>query len=1009
MGSDRDDELARTLTATSAAPATPVAAVDSTLGRYKIERELGAGGMGVVHAAFDPDLERRVALKVLRSEGVGAEGRQRLLREARAMARLVHANVVTVHEVGSANGRDYVAMELVEGETLADWLRATPRSEHEILDAFVAAGRGLAAAHAAGVVHRDFKPHNVLRSKSGRIVVTDFGLAREASTDPLAVTLPLQAGASAQAENTPSTPLAGLTMTGSVLGTPAYMAPEQWTGGAVSPATDQFAYCVALWEALAGERPFRGSTIEALRGEIERGPAELDASKIPRRLRPILRRGLDPDPKRRWPSMDALLAAIGKAQRRPAIAMTIVAGGVVAAAALYVVAGRTSSDEQPAAAPIAACPAPKLDPSHVPTLAARPFEARLVTADLGTWNTVRDQTCRLAPEVRVQRLACLDGVLARLEAVATATAKLPAAARPFDIGRMLIDPQVCANAKRVPSLVTSATPAMRDALETAVREASTPGPTKQTVVDELVQRVGGDACAATWAHLLATDVVRTTSERDRHLSEAEQAAERCDDDRERAEVAIVGAKLAADSGFLGTTITAKLKLAEAAVDRAIQPDLVSELDLLRMEIAKRADNLDEAIQRGDAAMQGYARRNRLSAEIDAGIRVLNLREVRGTPDDAAHLRGDPLAWRARALAAVGAQHPIIAKLDREIASRELFAADGDVARSHERLMRLREDVPYAASRMVRGDVVDERGAPVAGATVVAGPRMIGTSASVATPVQNTNLRYATTDASGAFEIADGPEDGIVIAALGDRRSRPSAIGDRVKLVLAPTAHIEGKVELRDTPASQIFIVVRTLGEPLDQHYQLAAPVRSDGSFTLDGAPRAKLRLFATQARASSASIAGQVVDARSGRVDHVTLQLPSQQRTVHVIVRSTVGAPVGNAQVLVMPGVQRSTTAAKLNARIESATTHLARQIELEKAPPSVVRLARPGDLFATIGQVPEGVATACSLGLPTDLSDPELERKLPRNLDKLAVPCVPIPPGADVVVVEVPPFPRLD
>jgi serine/threonine protein kinase len=252
---------------------------------------LGEGGMGVVHAAFDPDLQRRVALKVLRIAAPSVEAKDRLLREARAMARLSHSNVVTVHEVGTANGRDYVAMELIPGETLAHWLRSEKPRPADIMAAFVAAGRGLAAAHAAGIVHRDFKPHNVLRSRSGRIVVTDFGLAREAQAGlPMAIEVGLArpAGVPPQpinaADRTPS-PLAGITVTGSLLGTPVYMAPEQWSGAAVTPATDQFAFCVALWEALAGERPYRGSTLDELRVQAALGPVALDTSRIPRRLR----------------------------------------------------------------------------------------------------------------------------------------------------------------------------------------------------------------------------------------------------------------------------------------------------------------------------------------------------------------------------------------------------------------------------------------------------------------------------------------------------------------------------------------------------------------------------------------------------------------------------------------------------------------------------------------------------------------------------------------------------
>ncbi|HEX3474956.1 MAG TPA: serine/threonine-protein kinase, partial [Kofleriaceae bacterium] len=238
------DDLARTATApvSSSAGPEPADALGGSLGRYRLERELGAGGMGVVHAAFDPDLERRIALKVLRVAAPGLKAKDRLLREARAMARLAHPNVVTVHEVGTANGRDYVAMELIQGETLADWLRSGKRRQFEIVAAFLAAGRGLAAAHAAGIVHRDFKPHNVLRSRHGRIVVTDFGLAREAQAE-----LPMRRDALTSGINPPIAPAAlssgtpgalpGITATGALLGTPAYLAPEQWRGGMVTPAT----------------------------------------------------------------------------------------------------------------------------------------------------------------------------------------------------------------------------------------------------------------------------------------------------------------------------------------------------------------------------------------------------------------------------------------------------------------------------------------------------------------------------------------------------------------------------------------------------------------------------------------------------------------------------------------------------------------------------------------------------------------------------------------------------
>lgn len=302
-------ELARTETAVASAPPVAGEPLGAMLGAYQVERELGAGAMGVVYAAFDPELGRRIAIKVLRNERATAQAKERLLREARAMARLSHTNVATVYEVGTDHGRDFVVMELIDGETLGQWLRLH-RPARAILDAFLAAGCGLAAAHAAGIVHCDFKPHNVLRSREGRIVVTDFGLAHDVhATAPNAHRRPLDGKVGAVvALGSPE-----LTVTGALLGTPPYMAPEQWSGARVTAATDQFAYCVALWEALAGERPFRGPTLDDFRRQTSDGPATLDASRLPRWARGALLRGMDPDPGRRWPSMQALLARLAAA------------------------------------------------------------------------------------------------------------------------------------------------------------------------------------------------------------------------------------------------------------------------------------------------------------------------------------------------------------------------------------------------------------------------------------------------------------------------------------------------------------------------------------------------------------------------------------------------------------------------------------------------------------------------------------------------------------------------
>jgi predicted Ser/Thr protein kinase len=304
-----------------AAPAARGLAPGTRLGRYLVAGELGSGGMGVVYDAYDPQLERRVALKLMRAHDATSDT-ERLIREARAMARLSHPNVAHVYDVGVLDDQVFVAMERIDGATLKEW-RAKPRGWREVVDVLAAAGRGLVAAHDAGLVHRDFKPTNVMVGCDGRVCVMDFGLASEAGgaeTDgggaPAVDAAPSQRIASGHSWPT-------LTATGAVMGTPAYMSPEQHAGAHVDGPSDQFSYCVTLFETLYGVHPFGDGEDDLTVRIVDSGPvAPPRSNDVPERVHAAIVRGMAAEPGRRWPAMTELLAELdaavdGSAARPP--------------------------------------------------------------------------------------------------------------------------------------------------------------------------------------------------------------------------------------------------------------------------------------------------------------------------------------------------------------------------------------------------------------------------------------------------------------------------------------------------------------------------------------------------------------------------------------------------------------------------------------------------------------------------------------------------------------------
>ena len=374
------------------------------IGRYVLVDKLGSGGMGVVYSAYDATLDRKVAIKFIHGHLAGhATARARFLREARAMARLSHPNVVQIHEAGEADGKLFLALEFVVGSTLRGYL-----AEHrdaldwrEIATVFRAAGEGLAAAHAAGIVHRDFKPDNVLRTAAGAIKVADFGLAGSTAEDSGHVAI-VASPATAIAATAP-----GVTTAGAVVGTLAYMAPEQHRGQPCDARADQFAFCVALFEALFGTPPFAGEhAIARAAAVIEGRRAVVDSGNVPGRVREIVERGLAIDAEQRWPSMAVLLEHLDRARAPRRRGAWFVGAGALIGVTLFFSRPEPVAADDPCAAA----------GTEVGQLAQERDDKVVQWASV--WATARKDGCEahrdgeISGELFDRRQACLDGDLA---------------------------------------------------------------------------------------------------------------------------------------------------------------------------------------------------------------------------------------------------------------------------------------------------------------------------------------------------------------------------------------------------------------------------------------------------------------------------------------------------------------------------------------------------------------------------------------------------------------------
>jgi len=730
------------------------AAAPKQFGRFVLVERLGAGAMGEVYLAEDTELGRLVALKRILNlakgdDEVAKRRQQRMVREARALAKIDHPNVVRVYDVQKERGELYISMEYVKGETLKSWLAAQTRSLEAVLEVFVQAGRGLSAAHAVDLVHRDFKPDNALVGEDGRVRVVDFGLARadtdeaadeiDASLEDGSLGFPAFESTGKSGGNSAATDpklRLRLTRTGAMMGTPAYMAPEQLFRATVDHRSDQFAYCVALHEAVYGVRPFEGNNVYEL-AEAMMSDRLVSASgprTVPRWLHEAIMRGLSRDPKARFDSMGDLLAAIDPSVRRARRRnLTLGGAAIVALGAAVVVARLTAPGEAPPPDPCPDASAAIADTwnasrkaalaEHFGAVVAKSYATELhaaVSTQLDgyteRWAVARRRACvatkvegAYSESVLDLRTRCLerrerelDEVLSRLEAGderlvsrgPEVLAKLTPVAVCDDIERLesaYAPPTNPADAERVAKVASLLDEAKAASLAAAYDEAL-------SLVSEGNELLGEVSHPPTEADLHFTHgtVLRNLDRQDeaeRALLDATSAAERGRHDR---------AAAAAWMDLVTLTATGKqehdkagfyLERAEAAVGRlGDPPDLVARLDRARGNQLIAAGKYDEGTQRLNAA------RALLTAKSEGNAHRLTVAAIDQELARARWLKGEYLEAAATFERVVpiyeadyGEHHPYVGRVLNNLGSALITGGKSDEAVPHlERALDIRK-------------------------------------------------------------------------------------------------------------------------------------------------------------------------------------------------------------------------------------------------------------------------------------------------------------------------------
>ena len=1000
----------------------------ASLGRYIIVDTIGVGGTGIVYSAFDPDLDRKVALKLLR-KSYGQASRARLLREAQAMAKLSHPHVVTVFEVGTDGARDFVAMEFVDGQDLAGWSKSE-RSAEDVLSVYRQAGAGLAAAHKAGLVHRDFKPQNVLIDREGKVLVTDFGLARHEASD---------GGGAEEIEQDNRKPT--LTRTGALLGTPAYMAPEQHLAQDADPRSDQFSFCVALFEALCGKRPYAGETYDELRASVTEGKADAlpDLVQVTAHVRTALEKGMARDSEERHASMEELLVALSRKPRR--FAPYVFAALAVAALVVIVAMRLSASDESERCQFDRSMLAGawdeeirgKVSASLTSTGVDGVLEvfARLATIvdDYGDdIVAMRIQVCESsrggrneADEVFVLQMSCLQRRRQDLAALTTAFSSVDPRGvdRVIEAASGLRPVSDCRDVKALqrgvpapPNEVKDEVEALTSSLEEARLEGEV-GHIRSAIERAEAARNRSLELGYLPLQAQAFETLGYLYVRDVRMREAEKAYEE----------AILAAEESGYSEYRARALAGMTKLVAMGSSRYIEarrlarrakaaiaqsggdPDLVADVDLSIASILIQEGELAEGLELLQKSLRSYRAQPNAKVPYIARLqnRIASIRIELGDYDEA-HILARSSHEQLRA--ELGASHPSSISSLSTLADTHRIRGELREARSVDRELRaywatdkakslLKEHDDYTEEvRSIRGRVEDAEGTPVEGATVVCAQTVAADGRfldAAWTPHREAVDHYDRTVSAGdgTFLCAAASTKAIAVVAehellgrsAGHKITEEDTAITGVVLTLKPTGFLSGRVTKDGESVHGAYTVSAV---PIDKEIELAQPsigaltfLKSDGSYSFERLAPGRYKVFSgPHSNQAVQRIRSKEVDVVSGLGAELDFDHSEGDAALTVRVSGESGASVPSAQILLVPGHVEAQTGKAFNEQVIAKGLDVRSNFWNEGGP-------------LKLDELKVGAHSLCVIPLAGDFRDPEYMSKFTREmLDEIPTHC---------------------